>query len=342
MTEPETESASFWGRAMEGTQWTTERVGMGLRLRVSYIQMGLYIILVMFGILGNAAIVGIIGTGLVRDHTSRRSSDMILVNMAFSNLMVSVTRNILLIMWDLGVEMYTSRGWCMFLMGLWVWLRSVNVWSTLFLSAFHFRTLRRVAPISVKRGPSQLVYVTFGLIWSVNLLYSIPAFIFSTRGDRNSTESLMLVSSTTRPLLGCTWDFPSVSSGLAYATISMVIHESLPIIMMTTTNVGSLLMLYTHRRSFLRAQSSNGAIMKRVPVERRAAKVILALNMLFITSWGTSMISINYFNYNRGPSTEYMLVIARFANTAFIAFSPFVLAVGHRHIRGVLRSLLIN
>ena len=84
----------------------------------------------------------------------------------------------------------------------------------------------------------------------------------------------MLVSSTTRPLLGCVWNFPSAYSGLAYATTSMVIHESLPIILMSITNLGSLLTLYTHRRSFLHTQNSNGSIMKRMPAERRAAKVI--------------------------------------------------------------------
>ena len=67
----------------------------------------------------------------------------------------------------------------------------------------------------------------------------------------------MLVSSTTRPLLGCVWNFPSSYSGLAYATTSMVIHESLPIILMSITNLGSLLTLYTHRRSFLHTQGSS-------------------------------------------------------------------------------------
>lgn len=89
---------------------------------------------------------------------------------------------------SLKFQLYLSKEWCMFLMGLWVWLRSVNVWSTLFLSAFHFQTLRRVSPISVKRETSKHLFIAFGLIWSVNLLYSTPAFMFSTKGDKNSTE----------------------------------------------------------------------------------------------------------------------------------------------------------
>ena len=70
--------------------------------------------------------------------------------------------------------------------------------------------------------------------------------------------------------------------------------------------------------------------------------MILALIMLFIGSWGTSIISINYFNYNRGLSAGFLLVIARFANTIFIAISPIVLAVGHRRLRAVVKSFLTH
>nr|ALH06187.1 vomeronasal type-1 receptor 3 [Coilia nasus] len=317
---------------------TTQPVGMGLRIRVSDVQTVFYIFLVMLGILGNATTIGVIGEGIVRDQGGGRSSDMILVNMAFSNLMVSVTRNTLLVISDLGVEgmVPVSHG----PLGVAaVRQRVVH----LLLSAFHFQTLRRIAPMSVTRGPSKFFFLIFGLIWFLNLLYSIPAFVFSTSGDRNSTETLMLVSSTTRPLLGCVWNFPTVYNGLAYATTSMVIHESLPIVLMSITNLGSLLTLYAHSRSLLHSQKNlEVPVIRRVPAERRAAKVILALIMLFISSWGTSIISVNYFNYNRGTSTEFLLVIARFANITFIALSPIVLAVGHGRLRAVLKSLLTH
>lgn len=196
----------------------------------------------------------------------------------------------------------------------------------------------------------------------------------------------MLVSSTTRPLLGCVWNFRSSYSGLAYATTSMVIHETLPIVLMAFTNVGSLYTLYTHGR--MRSSVQDAPVVKRVPAERRAAKVrrrrlevyislnifislgsrwtyfitshnliqsdvpngflvlplqvILALIMLFIASWGTSIISVNYFNYNRGASAEFLLVVARFANIIFIAMSPVVLAIGHRRLRSFVKSALTH
>ncbi|XP_040889526.1 olfactory receptor class A-like protein 4 [Toxotes jaculatrix] len=319
-----------------------ELVGMGLRVSVSPAQTAFYIILVVLGILGNATVVGVIGKNVIMDRGGGRNSDIIIINMALSNLLVSVMRNTLLVISDMGLELYSSKDWCQFLMGVWVWLRSVNVWSTLFLSAFHLQTLRRVAPtlgnFHGSRGVPKTLLLSLGLIWLLNLVYAIPAHIFSTSGDVNTTETLMLVSSTTRPLLGCVWNFPSSYSGLAYATTSMVIHETIPIILMAFTNLGSLYTLYTHGRT--RSSVQDAPVIKRVPAERRAAKVILALIMLFIASWGTSIISVNYFNYNRGSSAEFLLVIARFANIIFIAMSPAVLAVGHRRLRSFIKSMI--
>ncbi|XP_018536890.1 olfactory receptor class A-like protein 4 [Lates calcarifer] len=319
-----------------------ELVGMGLRVSVSPVQTAFYIMLVMMGIVGNAIVAGVIGKSIIMDRVGGRNSDIIIINMALSNLLVSIMRNTLLVVSDVGLELYSSKEWCQFLMGVWVWLRSVNVWSTLFLSAFHLQTLRRVAPtignLNGPRGIPQTLLLSIGLIWFLNYIYSIPAHIFSTNGNVNTTETLMLVSSTTRPLLGCVWNFPSSFSGLAYATTSMVIHEVIPIVLMAFTNLGSLYTLYTHGRT--RSSVQDAPVIKRVPAERRAAKVILALIMLFIASWGTSIISVNYFNYNSGSSAEFLLVIARFANIIFIAMSPVVLAVGHRRLRSFVKSLL--
>ncbi|XP_051977459.1 olfactory receptor class A-like protein 4 [Xyrauchen texanus] len=307
----------------------------------------LYVLLVLLGNVGNFTVIGVVGESILREPGVVRSSDVILVNMAFSNLMVSLVRNTVVMVSDLGVEVYLSRDSCHIMMGIWVWVRSANVWSTFFLSAFHFQMLRRVAPPVINlhgpRGPPKSLIIGFFLIWSLNLVYSLPAFMFSKNGDENSTETLMLMSSTTRPLLGCIWNFPSSYSGLAFATSSMVIHEAIPICLMTFTNLGSLVTLYSHRNMWNSTKKDQDApVISRIPAERRAAKVILTLNILFISSWGANVISVNYFNYNRGFSTEFLLIIARFANLTFIALSPIVLAVGHRRLRSFIKSVLFN
>ncbi|XP_041836775.1 olfactory receptor class A-like protein 4 [Melanotaenia boesemani] len=312
--------------------------------RLSTVPTAFYIILVMLGILGNATVVGVIGKSVITERAGGHNSDILIINLALSNLMVSLMRNILLIVSDFGVELYSSKGWCQFLMGIWVWLRSVNIWSTLFLSAFHLQTLRRVVPTAGNTQNSRsfptTLLLSLGFMWFINLLYSIPAFIFSINGNINSTETLMLVSSTTRPLLGCVWNFPSTYNGLAYATTSMVLHEIAPIIFMTVTNLSSLYRLYSHGR--VRSSQQNAPVIKKIPAERRAAKVILALVMLFILSWGTSVMAVNYFNYNKNSSAEFILIIARFANNLFVALSPVILAVGHRQLRSWLKSLLTH
>uniref|UniRef100_A0A087YJZ8 Vomeronasal type-1 receptor n=2 Tax=Poecilia formosa TaxID=48698 RepID=A0A087YJZ8_POEFO len=336
---PEIKKFNSVGHDME-QKGTTKLVGKGLSTLLPDALSAFHIILVALGIVGNIIVFGVTGKGVMVERSTRHHSDIVIINLAVSNLMVLLLRNVLLIFSDLGLKLYSSKGWCQFLMGVWVWLRSVNVWSTFFLSAFHLHTLKRVAPtIGHLQGPwstYRTLLLSLAIMWILNLLYSIPAHIFSTSGNENTTETLMLVSSTTRPLLGCVWNFPSNYSGLAYATTSMAIHEIFPIILMAVTNMTSLYTLYTHGRS--RSSVQDAPVLKRVPAERRAAKVILALVLLFIVSWGTSIISVNYFNYNRGSSAEFLLVIARFANIIFITMSPVVLAIGHRRLRSCMKS----
>ncbi|XP_045931250.1 olfactory receptor class A-like protein 4 [Micropterus dolomieu] len=319
-------------------------VGKGQGASVSPVQGAFYTILVILGILGNATVVGVIGNSAIMDRGGGRNSDIIIVNLALSNLLLTLWRNTLLIFSDLGVLLYSSKEICQFLMGIWVWLRTVNVWSTFLLSALHRQTLGRVAPINGNlnrpQGGPKTPLLILGLIWFLGFIYSIPAHIFSTNGNKNSTETLMLVSGTTRPLLGCLWNFPSSYSGLAYATTSMVIHEIIPIILMSVTSLGSLYTLYMHGRR--QSPVQDAPVIKRVSAEKRAAKVILALVILFVACWGTSIISVNYFNYNRGSSVEFLLIVARLANIIFITMSPVVLAAGHRRLRSFIKSMLAH
>ncbi|KAK2862124.1 hypothetical protein Q5P01_001657 [Channa striata] len=303
-----------------------KKLGDKFHVMLSAAQASIYATLLILAILGNGTLIGVIGKSVFVDRGRARSSDIIIINMALSNLLVSLMRNTMLVISDFGFELQSSAVLCQFLMGVWVWLRSVSVWSTFFLSAFHLLTLRRVVPRfgNSPRGASKTLLLSLGLIWLLNYICSIPAHIFSTKG------TLMLVSSTTRPVLKCVWNFPSVFSGLAFATTSIVIHEMIPILLMTLASLCSLYTLYNHAR--IRPTMQNALVIKRIPAERRAAKV--GKKRVLYT------VSVTYFNYNHSFSTEFLLVIARFSNIIFLALSPAALAFGHRRLRSFIKSML--
>ncbi|XP_028664062.1 olfactory receptor class A-like protein 4 [Erpetoichthys calabaricus] len=303
-------------------------------MAASPVQNAFYGLLVLLGIAGNGLVILCLGSEAIKPHRTIGPSDLILLNVATSNMLVSVFRNILLFQSDLGKEVYISAGWCQFFMCIWVWLRSANVWVTFCLSTFHLITIRQRS--HAPRG-LHVLGLALALIWTLSLIYAVPAYIFSTRGDKNSTEGIMIISSTTRPLLGCVWNFPSQYSGLVYATSSLVLHEAIPILLMLGTNLATLNTLRNHGKS---VGTGTECLRGRVPAERKAAKLILSLIILFVVSWGASVLSVNYYNYNRGPSSEYMLIVARFSNSLFIGLSPLVLAAGHRKLQNKLKNIL--
>ncbi len=70
----------------------------------SPLYIAVYLILVLLGNVGNTTVIAVVGESLLRDTGTVRNSDVILVNMAFSNLMVSLARNSLLVISDMGME----------------------------------------------------------------------------------------------------------------------------------------------------------------------------------------------------------------------------------------------
>lgn len=81
-----------------------ELVGMGLRVSVSPAQTTFYILLVLLGIFGNATVLAVIGKNIIKDRGAGNNSDIIIINMALSNLLVSLMRNTLLVISDVGLE----------------------------------------------------------------------------------------------------------------------------------------------------------------------------------------------------------------------------------------------
>uniref|UniRef100_H3BIQ7 Olfactory receptor class A related 4 n=1 Tax=Latimeria chalumnae TaxID=7897 RepID=H3BIQ7_LATCH len=294
-----------------------------------------YGILVLLGIVGNLLVVVTITVAGYEVGTIL-ASDFILANLAIVNFLISTIRNVPLFISDLGLKIYLSRDYCKIFMFLWVWLRSVSIWATFCISFFHFLVIRR-HHFSVLRKGKELrnIIITTSVIWIGNFFYAFPTCFYSTRAYGNETDTIQLLSATTRPFLGCIWKFPSLYSGVAYATASLVIHEVFPIFLMVVINLGTLYILYRHSRAV-----GVETLVTRVASERRAAKVILILVTLFVICWVTNVLMVNY-NHNTEKSIRVFVMLANFGASLFIGFSPVVLMVGHSKLRKKLMNFTL-
>ncbi|KAF5889650.1 tachykinin-like peptides receptor 86C, partial [Clarias magur] len=189
----------------------------------------LFGVLVFSGILGNLLVIyTVVLCALESSSHFIPPSDLILLNLSLANLMTSLFRTVPIFISDLGLEVYLETNWCRVFMLLWVWWRSVGTWATLALSIFHYTTLRRkhvaVGPLAQQRDRRRVI-LALGLVWGANLVFSIPAAVYTKHVRGNATSEIMVISCTTRPLLGCTWEFPSKQEGVAFASASLAFNE---------------------------------------------------------------------------------------------------------------------
>lgn len=280
-------------------------------------------------------------------------SDLILVHLSLANLLTSLFRTVPIFVSDLGLDLSLSPGWCRIFMLLWVWWRAVGCWVTLTLSAFHCSTLRRhhvtVGPLAVQRERRR-VWVVLGVVWGANLAFSAPALVYSTQVQANATVELMVISCTTRPLLGCVWQFPSKEQGSAFASTSLALNEVLPLVLMVLTNLATLHSLAKHIRAVTSGGESGGTHREldkpgqmpyiQLSSERMAAQVIMSLVSLFVVCWVLQIAAVTYYNHNRGRHAQGLLTVSQFSASVFVGFSPLVVALGHGKLRRKIMSMI--
>ncbi|XP_055073342.2 olfactory receptor class A-like protein 4 isoform X1 [Misgurnus anguillicaudatus] len=332
------------------TRWTeqTEReikrqthVDMSEVLTVDAIFFGL---LVFSGIIGNILVIYVV-LQCAKESGSHHlaPADTILVNLCLANLLTSIFRTVPIFVSDFGLEVSLSPGWCRVFMLLWVWWRSVSCWVTLALSAFHCATLRRqhvtMGPLGHRRERRR-VWVILGVVWGVNLLFSIPALVYTTHVRGNITVEFMVISCTTRPLLGCVWQFPTKQQGFAFASTSLALNEIMPLILMVGTNFATLHALAKHIRAVAAGVVTGGDVDKQTSSERKAGHVIMALVALFVGCWVLQVAAVTYYNHNGGRHAEGLLTVAHFSASLFVGFSPLVVALGHGKLRKRINVML--
>ncbi|XP_029007164.1 olfactory receptor class A-like protein 4 [Betta splendens] len=295
--------------------------------------------LVFSGILGNILVIHVVFQS-ASESPSRRlpPSDTILAHLSLANLLTSLFRTVPIFVSDLGFSVSLSPGWCRVFMLLWVWWRGVGCWATLALSVLHCATVRRrrvaSGPLAQRRA-RRGVWGALGLVWGANLALSAPALAYGAHVSGNATVQLMVISCTTRPLLGCVWEFPARRQGAAFASASLALNEALPLLLMLGTNLATLRALVGHARAVrgeADAQASGAA-------ERKAAHVITALVALFVCCWAVQLAAVTYYNHNGGALTEGLLTVAQFSASVFGGFSPMVVALGHGRLRRRIASM---
>ncbi|XP_074532358.1 olfactory receptor class A-like protein 4 [Halichoeres trimaculatus] len=309
----------------------------------------LFGLLVFSGILGNILVIHAVLQSAVESPSRRLPpSDTILVHLSLANLLTSLFRTVPIFVSDLGLDVSLSPGWCRVFMLLWVWWRAVGCWVTLALSVFHCTTLRRqqinFGPLAQQRERRR-VWIVLSLVWGANLAFSVPALVYSTHVHGNATVELMVISCTTRPLLGCVWEFPSIQQGSAFASTSLAFNEVLPLVLMVCTNLATLHALAKHIRavtSGVEAGGTHGELEKHVATERKAAHVIMSLVSLFVVCWVLQVAAVTYYNHDGGHHAEGLLTVAHFSASLFVGFSPMVVALGHSKLRRRIVSMILG
>ncbi|KAM9408203.1 olfactory receptor class A-like protein 4 [Pholidichthys leucotaenia] len=309
----------------------------------------LFGLLVFSGIVGNILVIHVVFQSAFESPSRRLSpSDTILVHLSLANLLTSLFRTIPIFVSDLGLDVSLSPGWCRVFMLLWVWWRAVGCWVTFALSAFHWTILTRhrvtFSHLALKRQRRR-VWIVLGMVWGANLAFSIPALVYTTHVDGNATVKLMVISCTTKPLLGCVWEFPSDQQGSAFASISMALNELLPLLLMISTNLATLHSLTKHIRTVTSGGDSGvaaGQLDKHVATERKAAHVIMSLVSLFVVCWTLQVASVTYYNHDGGHHAEGLLTVAHFSASVFIGFSPMVVALGHGKLRRKITDAILG
>ncbi|XP_072522313.1 olfactory receptor class A-like protein 4 [Salminus brasiliensis] len=303
-------------------------------MEVLTIEAILFGILVFSGILGNVLVIYAVFQCSLDNPTHHLSpSDIILLNISMANLLTSLFRTVPIFISDLGLNVSLETNWCRLFMLLWVWWRAVGCWATLTLSIFHYATLKRkrisTCPQALK-SDRRRTWGVLGLVWGANLVFSLPALVFTTHVRGNTTTEVMVISCTTRPLLGCMWDFPSRDQGSAFASASLVLNEVLPLCLMVGTNVATLHTLAKHIRAVTAGPDTVSA---HVSSERKAGHVIMALVTLFVVCWVMQVAAVTYYNYDGGKHKDSLLTVSQFSSSLFVGFSPLVVALGHGKLR---------
>ncbi|XP_060766386.1 olfactory receptor class A-like protein 1 [Neoarius graeffei] len=250
--------------------------------------------------------------------------DRILAHLAFSNLLLLLTRGVPQTMDIFGLTDLLNDPGCKVVIFAYRVGRALSICITCMLSVFQALT---IAPLSgphltkLKSHLSQLVMPTFIGLWLLNMIASLGAALFSI-APRNST-----VPAFTLNLGFCHVDF---RDSLTYMVngIGQSTRDFLFVAVMLASSGYILVLLHKHSRqvrSIRRAQQGTS-------MEMRAAKTVVMLVVLYTMFFGIdNVIWIYMLHVARVPAV--VADMRLFFSSCYAALSPFLMISTNKKIK---------
>lgn len=273
------------------------------------------------GILGNTVVL-LAYTHIVCTGPKLLPVDMILCHLAFTNLLLLVTRGVPPSMTVFGLKALLNDPGCKVVIYAYRIGRALSVCMTCMLSVFQAVTITPTGPYLSRLKPSlpSLVIPTFAGLWLFNMAICISTPLF-TMAPRNST-----VSAFTIDLDFCLLDFRDnlsyVINGVAifgrdFAFVALMVGSSCYILL--------LLHRHSHQMKGIRRSQGGGA-------ETRAAKAVLTLVVLYVVFFGIeNVIWIYMLTLSKvSPVVADMRV---FSSSCYASLSPYFIISSNKKVK---------
>ncbi|XP_053340014.1 olfactory receptor class A-like protein 1 [Clarias gariepinus] len=275
------------------------------------------------GILGNASVLmAYAHIAFIESHM--QPVDRILAQLAFSNLLMLLTRGVPLTMFIFGLHNLVDDPGCKVLIYGFRLSRALSICLTSMLSVFQALTL---APsggphlTKLKSHLSQLVVPTFIGLWLLNMIICIAAPLFSI-APRNGT-----VPPFTLNLGFCHVNFHDnlsyVVNGVVFSTRDFAF-----VAIMLVSSGYILILLHKHSRQV----RSIRRVQQGTSMETRAAKTVVMLVVLYTVFFGIdNLIWIYMLTVDQVPGVVADMRV--FFTSCYATFSPFLMISTNKKIK---------
>lgn len=225
-----------------------------------------YVTLIVFGTVSNI----IVSLVIIKKH-KRNSSDLYLVNLAFSDL----TLGFIGMPFTLSKLMKKNYGLGNFTCKLIPVIQCTNILvSTFTIAAIAMDRYINVVRTGARRLPQRYYQISVAAIWIVSLLFAMPLFMYYSLETVRMQHATILYQK-------CGEVWPSRSVQLAWLTTFFLIHYTIPTIVLVFFHIKIKNFLKNHTMN----NSSASRKQKELDRNRRASIILATISGVFALSW---------------------------------------------------------